>query len=197
MITNINQQTNIIHDHFEQRLYTLNNKNYTALRFFNAVTDLTVGLSNEHCWFPGVDSTEANIANEVWTLADCCRIQGHVRGSQQVLLEGYYLKQWELRFENGYMMDFSSTLSSDFTPIDVRQKAGIVSLLPKSLEPASSKPANINSHLVISEFLGYHDLVIDLGGLDVNAIKPDGIAETVMRAGQWVLMNTVVPEGSD
>jgi aminopeptidase len=94
------------------RAELLNDMRIDSLRYRGPGTDLTVGLLPESRW-QGCESTSATgvnyVANmpteEVFTTPDCRRTEGHVRSTQPLVLSGQIVKDLEVRFENGRIVD--------------------------------------------------------------------------------------------
>ena len=90
----------------------LNDMRIDAIRYRGPGTDLTVGLLPESRW-QGCESTSATginyVANmpteEVFTTPDRRRTEGTVRSTQPLVLGGQIIRDLEVRFENGRIVE--------------------------------------------------------------------------------------------
>ncbi|MEX2502392.1 MAG: aminopeptidase [Trueperaceae bacterium] len=90
----------------------LNDRRYDALRFRGPGTDLTVGLAEQHLWHGGASRTPdgrtfvPNLpTEEVFTAPHRERVHGTVRASLPLFQGGRRIDGFELRFEDGVVVD--------------------------------------------------------------------------------------------
>ncbi len=93
----------------------LNRSRYSALRFVGPGTDLTVGLPAGHIWVSGASTSRNNIrfvpnlpTEEVFTIADRCRVSGNVRATKPLNYAGTLIEDFSLRFEDGRVVHLSA-----------------------------------------------------------------------------------------
>jgi aminopeptidase len=99
-----------------RRAATLDDLQLDAIRFHGPGTDLTVGLLEESRW-QGVESKTAQgltyVANmpteEVFTTPDAARTEGHVRSTRPLALVGQIVRDLEVRFEAGRIVDVQAS----------------------------------------------------------------------------------------
>jgi len=90
----------------------LNAKRYAALRYSGPGTDLTIGLADGHRWVSGKMSAEngvefvANLpTEEVFTAPHLQRVEGVVRASKPLNLNGSLIDGFSLTFREGRVVD--------------------------------------------------------------------------------------------
>ncbi|TYC48099.1 aminopeptidase [Weissella muntiaci] len=86
----------------------LNRQNFKALQYKSAVTDLTVGLAENHLWEAADSVSKAGnlfVANmpteEVFTSPDARHISGHVRATKPLSYSGVLINDIDLTFDEG------------------------------------------------------------------------------------------------
>jgi aminopeptidase len=91
-----------------------------ALRFHGDGTDLSVGLLRESRWIGGGGTTSwgvEHIANlpteEVFTTPDCRRTEGTVRSTRPLSLGGTIVRDLELTFRDGAVVDVRASTGAD------------------------------------------------------------------------------------
>ena len=104
----------------EHRGEQLDNLGIDALRFRGPGTDLTVGLLAQSIWEGGWDVTSwgrqhaANVpTEEVFTTPDLRRTEGTVRSTQPLALQGTVVRDLELRFEAGRVVDVRASTGAE------------------------------------------------------------------------------------
>ncbi|GEM44625.1 aminopeptidase [Deinococcus cellulosilyticus] len=102
------------------RAAALNAKQYTALHFRSAGTDLMVGLPENHSWESALHHTTsglpffANIpSEEVFTLPHREKVDGVVRNTRPLSHMGQLIDGFELTFKNGQVVDFRAKQGED------------------------------------------------------------------------------------
>ena len=102
-------------DALERRRAYLNSRQYTALRYAAAGTELTVGLPEGHVWKGGVDHNAEwtrvvpNIpTEEVFTVPDRSRVDGTVTASKPLNYGGRLIQGFRVRFEGGRAVEVTA-----------------------------------------------------------------------------------------
>src|SRR5204863_2356866 len=85
---------------------------FTALRYRGPGTDLTIGLPDGHVWFSARSTSRQGITftaniptEEVFTLPDCRRVHGTVRGTKPLSYGGTLIEGFTLTFEDGRVVE--------------------------------------------------------------------------------------------
>ena len=98
------------------RAAVLNERAFDALRFRGEGTDLTVGLLPVSRWGSAETETVAGIVHvpnlpteEVFTTPDLRRTSGTVRSTRPLAMQGTIVRDLELRFENGRIVDVNAS----------------------------------------------------------------------------------------
>jgi aminopeptidase len=111
------------HQHLEKlrrRCERLNGLMLDAVRFNGPGTDLTIGLLPGMQWMSGSDETRDGVrfvgnmpTEEVFTCPDWRRTQGTVRTTRPVLVGGAIVRDLELRFAAGEIVEVSASTGGD------------------------------------------------------------------------------------
>ncbi|MGZ4380896.1 MAG: aminopeptidase [Gaiellaceae bacterium] len=111
------------HDHMDRlvgRANGLNERTFDAIRFTGPGTDLTVGLLPESIWKAAAFETSwgrRHIPNmpteEVYTTPDYRRTEGIVRSTKPLGLFGTVVRDLEMRFEAGRIVEVNATSGAD------------------------------------------------------------------------------------
>jgi aminopeptidase len=98
------------HDHIarlQQRAESLNERRFDHLRYRGPGTDLTIGLHPDSEWQAALDESRGikHVANmpteEVFTTPDARRVEGTVRSTLPLQIQGNIIRGLEVRFEGG------------------------------------------------------------------------------------------------
>src|SRR6266568_1120349 len=96
----------------EERARALNERHFDAIRFRGPGTDLIVGLNDRSRWHSASTETtfgRRHVPNvpteEVFTTPDFRRAQGTVRSTMPLALPGNIIRDLELRFDGGRIVD--------------------------------------------------------------------------------------------
>jgi aminopeptidase len=102
-------------DSLKERALYMTAKRYQKIHFKGPGTDLEVGLPEGHLWIGGWDDTldgvqfSANIpTEEVFTLPHRDRVNGTVRATMPLSYQGRLIEDFQLRFENGKVVEYSA-----------------------------------------------------------------------------------------
>ena len=103
-----------------ERAAILNERNFDAIRFRGPGTDLTVGLLPDAHWVSAETQTLGGITHvpnlpteEVFTTPDFRRTSGTVRSTYPLSLQGTIVRDLEMRFENGRIVEVRATSGED------------------------------------------------------------------------------------
>jgi aminopeptidase len=105
-------------DHIERlqaRAATLNAHRFDQLRYRGPGTDLTVGLHPESAWQAALDTSAGieHVANmpteEVFTTPDSRRVEGTVRSTLPLQIQGNIVRDLEVRFEGGRAVEVKAS----------------------------------------------------------------------------------------
>ena len=217
-------------ERLKKRVEMLNAKRYSALHFKSPVTDLTVGLADDHLWAGGGTTAgngiycQPNIpTEECFTTPHKDRVDGTVRASKPLSHQGTLIENIEVRFEGGKIVEAKATAGEDvlnrlISTDDGARRLGEVALVPHGSPIAQSGvlfwntlfDENAASHIALgqaystciiggdkmdaaelaargaNESLIHVDWMIGSGEMDVDGIAADGVAEPLMRKGEWV-----------
>lgn len=122
----------------------LNEKRYAALHFTGPGTDLRVGLADGHKWDGGDSESAAGnrfMANmpteEVFTAPHRAKVDGVVRATKPLAYNGTIIDDFELRFENGAVVEARAgtgqqALDEILATDEGSRRLGEVALVPAS-----------------------------------------------------------------
>src|SRR5215204_3888017 len=117
-----------------------------AVRFAGDGTDLTIGLLESSRWLGGGLSTRTGIdhvpnlpTEEVFTCPDHRRAEGVVRSTRPLALGGTIVRDLELRFDGGRVVDVSASARSDAVRAQLELDEGAAALGEVALVDGSSR----------------------------------------------------------
>jgi len=117
-----------------------------AVRFAGAGTDLTVGLLDGSRWLGGGVVTQAGIhhvpnlpTEEVFTCPDHRRTEGVVRSTRPLALGGTVVRDLELRFDGGRVVDVTASTGADAVRAELEVDDGAAALGEVALVDGSSR----------------------------------------------------------
>jgi aminopeptidase len=103
-----------------RRCEELNRLGLDAVRFSGPGTELTIGLLEGTRWFGGGTETRGGVAHvpnmpteEVFTTPDWRRVAGTVRSTRPLALGGTVVRDLELRFEGGRVVEVGASSGAD------------------------------------------------------------------------------------
>jgi aminopeptidase len=103
-------------DTLKARAASLNARRFDAVRFTGPGTDLTIGLTPRSRWMAAEARTawgQTHVPNlpteEVFTTPDLRRTEGTVRSTMPLVLQGTIVRDLELRFANGEIVDVKAS----------------------------------------------------------------------------------------
>jgi len=108
------------HERLQARCAQLDRHAFDAVRFSGPGTDLTVGLIPGSRWIGGGSETRDGIltfpnmpTEEVFNTPDWRRTEGTVRSTRPLALGGTVVRDLELRFESGVVVDVRASTGAD------------------------------------------------------------------------------------
>jgi len=179
-------------ENLKKRCNYLNEKQYKALKFKSPETDLTMGLPKGHLWNGGSVETTSGVkflpnipTEEVFTLPDKDQVDGVVKTTKAVLIEGQIIDDIILKFSKGQIIEANARIGdntiNNIIKIDEGARwLGEVALVPHN--SPISQTGLLFYNLLIDENASNH---IALGQAYRNSLK-NGIAlndEEFMAAG--------------
>jgi leucyl aminopeptidase (aminopeptidase T) len=188
-------------DNLERRAETLTARAFTTLHIYGETLNLLIDLSG-HEWFPGIPEIKMPKLEELWTLGTVGGLNGWLTAPNLFWVDGQQQRYERLRFDRGCVAETYVTEALAVHPktfshslvqgIDLSRLPLVISLVQRHHQEGV-----IRSHLVIGEYLGLCDVVIELGHPNVDGILSDGSRQPVMREGVWWFATDTVAEGAD
>ena len=174
----------------KKRVEMLNAKRFSALHFKSPVTDLTVGLADDHLWAGGGTTAgngvycQPNIpTEECFTTPHKDRVDGTVRASKPLSHQGTLIENIAVRFEGGKIVEATATAGEDvlnrlISTDDGARRLGEVALVPHGSPIAQSGvlfwntlfDENAASHIALGQ--AYSTCII--GGEKMDAAAAGG-----------------------
>jgi aminopeptidase len=127
------------------RAAILNERSFDALRYRGPGTDLTVGLLPGSVWTAALDESQGieHVANmpteEVFTAPDARRVDGTVRASYPLQLQGTIVRGLELRFAGGRAVEVRADEGEDLVRTHITTDDGAARLGEVALVDGSSR----------------------------------------------------------
>lgn len=111
-----------------ERVEQLNERGFDSVRFRSPGTDLSVGLISGASWCTALDETvdgRRHVVNmpteEVFTSPDRRRTEGVVRSTKPLALSGNVVRDLELRFEAGRVVEVNASSGAELIREQIRQ----------------------------------------------------------------------------
>jgi aminopeptidase len=134
----------------EDRAGVLNQHGFDAIRFRGPGTDLTIGLNKASRWLSASSETSfgrKHVPNvpteEVFTTPDPSRTEGTVRSTMPLALPGNIIRDLELRFENGRIVEVNASTGKEYIEQQIATDEGAARLGEVALVDASSRVGQI------------------------------------------------------
>ncbi|MCU1225963.1 MAG: peptidase aminopeptidase [Edaphobacter sp.] len=188
----------------KKRVDMLNAKRYSALHFKSPVTDLTVGLADDHLWAGGGTTAgngvycQPNIpTEECFTTPHKDRVNGTVKASKPLSHQGTLIENISVRFENGKIVEAKATAGEDvlnrlISTDDGARRLGEVALVPHGSPIAQSGvlfwntlfDENAASHIALGQ--AYSTCIIGGEKMDGAALAALGANESLIHV-DWMI----------
>ena len=137
-------------ENLKKRCNYLNEKQYLSLEFTSPDTNLTVGLPNNHIWEGGSLKTKNEVSfqpniptEEIFTTPNKDRIEGVVKTTKPLLIEGQIIEDCVFKFSKGRIVEVKAGVGDDIIEKIINidegaRKLGEIALVPHS-SPISQK----------------------------------------------------------
>jgi aminopeptidase len=133
-----------------ERCRVLNERHFAAICFRGPGTDLTVGLNEKSTWISGSSQTAwgrrfvLNMpTEEVATTPDWRRTEGSVRSTMPLALPGNIIRDLELRFSGGRVVDVKATTGEEHVRAQLAADEGAARLGEVALVDGTSRVGQI------------------------------------------------------
>jgi aminopeptidase len=164
----------------EQRAATLNTHAFDALRYIGPGTELTVGLHKGSEWQAALDTSAGidHVANmpteEVFTTPDARRVDGTVRSTYPLQIQGTIVRGLEVRFENGRVAEINAESGQDVMRTHAATDDGAARL---------GEVALVDGHSRVGETgLVFYDTLFD-----ENASSHIALGASILHAVPWAV----------
>ena len=162
----------------EERREALDERRFDAIRFRGPGTDLTVGLLPGSRWLGGATITTFGVRHvpnlpteEVFTTPDWRRADGFARATRPLSLIGSVVRDLELRFQGGRIVDVRASSGADVVRSETALDEGACSLGEVALVDESSRVGRLD--VVFNELLFDENAACHLayGSAYANAVE--------------------------
>ena len=164
----------------EERAASLNERAFDALRYSGPGTALTVGLHAESAWQAALDESAGikHIANmpteEVFTTPDARRVDGTVRSTLPLQIQGTIVRGLEVRFAGGCAVEVRAETGEDVLRTHVASDDGAARL---------GEVALVDGHSRVGETgLVFYDTLFD-----ENASSHIAFGASILHAVPWAV----------
>jgi len=130
----------------DERCRVLNSWDFDAMRYTGPATDLTIGLNEKSIWHSGNSTTvfgRKHVPNvpteEVFTTPNPLRVEGTVRSTMPLALPGNIIRDLQLRFEGGRIVEVSASTGADYVRAQIAADEGAARLGEVALVDGSSR----------------------------------------------------------
>ena len=190
----------------QDRMAFLNEKRFHALRFHSkdGVTDLTVGLADDHLWCGGGAQSGNGVfcnpnipTEECFTTPHKDRIDGFVQASKPLSHQGTLIENIRCRFEGGKIVEATASSGEEVLNRLISTDEGARRLGEVALVPASSPIAasgilfwntlfdeNAASHIALGQ--AYETCIVGGDSLDPETLAAKG-ANTSLIHVDWMI----------
>ena len=182
----------------------LNAKRYSVLHFKSPVTDLMVGLADDHLWAGGGTTAgngvycQPNIpTEECFTTPHKDRVNGTVKATKPLSHQGTLIENISVRFENGKIVEATATAGEDvlnrlISTDDGARRLGEVALVPHGSPIAQSGvlfwntlfDENAASHIALGQ--AYSTCLIGGEKMDAAQLAALGANESLIHV-DWMI----------
>jgi aminopeptidase len=183
----------------EERCRLLDERRFDAIRFRGPGTDLTVGLNRQSRWASAGSETafgRRHIPNvpteEVFTTPDWRRTEGTVRSTMPLALPGNIIRDLELRFVDGSVVEAKASTGVDYVRAQLAADEGAARLGEVALVDGTSRVGQIghiffntlfdeNATCHIAYGRGISECVEGSGDLDEAAQLEAGVNQSTVH----------------
>jgi aminopeptidase len=162
----------------KQRATSLNERKFDHLRYRGPGTDLLIGLHPDGEWQAASDISNGieHVANmpteEVFTTPDSRRVEGTVRSTLPLQIQGNIVRDLEIRFENGRAVEVRAASGEDVMRTHVATDDGAARL---------GEVALVDGHSAVGETgLVFYDTLFD-----ENAASHIALGAPILQAVPW------------
>jgi aminopeptidase len=162
----------------QSRATVLNERAFDHLRYRGPGTDLTVGLHPDGKWLAALDESNGikHVANmpteEVFTTPDARRVDGTVRSTLPLQIQGNIVRGLEVRFENGHAVEVRAESGEDVMRTHVATDEGSTRL---------GEVALVDGHSAVGQTgLVFYDTLFD-----ENASSHIAFGASIAQALPW------------
>jgi aminopeptidase len=162
----------------QERAEVLNERAFDHLRYRGPGTDLTIGLHPDGKWQAALDESNGieHVANmpteEVFTTPDARRVDGVVRSTLPLQIQGNIVRGLEVRFENGHAVEVRAESGEDVMRTHVATDEGSTRL---------GEVALVDGHSAVGQTgLVFYDTLFD-----ENAASHIALGASIVQALPW------------
>ena len=162
----------------QERAAALNERRFDRLRYSGPGTDLTIGLHPDSDWQAALDESRGieHVANmpteEVFTTPDARRVEGPVRSTLPLQIQGNIVRDLEVRFEDGRAVEVRASSGEDVMRTHIATDDGSTRL---------GEVALVDGHSAVGKTgLVFYDTL-----LDENASSHIALGASIVQARPW------------
>jgi aminopeptidase len=162
----------------QARAAALNERRFDHLRYRGPGTDLMIGLHPESAWQAALDHSNGidHVANmpteEVFTTPDSRRVDGYVRSTLPLQIQGNIVRDLEVRFKGGRAVEVKAGTGEDVMRTHVATDEGAARL---------GEVALVDGHSAVGETgLVFYDTLYD-----ENASSHIALGAPILQAVEW------------
>jgi aminopeptidase len=164
--------------HLQERAAALNERRFAELRYRGPGTDLTIGLHSDGDWQAALDTSNGieHVANmpteEVFTTPDARRVEGTVRSTLPLQIQGNIVRGLEVRFVGGRAVEVRAETGEDVIRTHIATDEGAARL---------GEVALLDSHSAVRKTgLVFYDTLFD-----ENASSHIAFGASIVQALPW------------
>ena len=164
--------------HLQERAAALNERRFAELRYRGPGTDLTIGLHSDGNWQAALDTSNGieHVANmpteEVFTSPDARRVEGTVRSTLPLQIQGNIVRGLEVRFVGGRAVEVRAETGEDVIRTHIATDEGAARL---------GEVALLDSHSAVRKTgLVFYDTLFD-----ENASSHIAFGASIVQALPW------------
>jgi len=165
-------------ERLQARATSLNERRFDHLRYRGPGTDLTVGLHPDSTWQAALDESAGvkHVANmpteEVFTTPDARRVDGTVRATLPLQIQGNIVRDLEIRFEGGRAVEVRASSADEVMRTHIATDDGAARL---------GEVALVDGHSTVGETgLVFYDTLFD-----ENAASHIALGASILQAVEW------------